>query len=72
MKILLDTHVILWVLTDDARLSDQARKLIADPENLICYSAASVWEIAGVRGTGSLTHTHVRVKEPAPLLICLT
>ena len=46
MKILLDTHVILWVLTDDARLSDQARKLIADPENLICYSAASVWEIA--------------------------
>ena len=46
MKILLDTHVLLWALVDDSRLDDKARMLIDDPENYIYYSAASIWEIA--------------------------
>ncbi len=46
MKILLDTHVIIWVLTDDPRLSDQARNLILSPNNIVLYSTASLWEIA--------------------------
>lgn len=46
MKILLDTHILLWALIDDPRLDNKSRILIDDPENLIYYSAASIWEIA--------------------------
>ena len=46
MKILLDTHVIIWALTDDNRLSHTARDLISAPDSLIFYSVASLWEIA--------------------------
>ena len=46
MNLLLDTHVLIWALTDDARLSQKARQLILDPDNAIYYSAASVWEIS--------------------------
>ena len=46
MKLLLDTHVLIWALTDDPRLSGDARRLISDPENLVCFSVASLWEIA--------------------------
>ncbi len=46
MRLLLDTHVALWALTDDPRLSQRARVLIEDPANDILVSAASVWEIA--------------------------
>ncbi|MBK7460861.1 MAG: type II toxin-antitoxin system VapC family toxin [Betaproteobacteria bacterium] len=45
MRILLDTHVALWALTDDARLPPAARRLIADPDSEVRVSAASVWEI---------------------------
>lgn len=44
MKILLDTHIILWALDDNPRLSKQARDLIIDSKNDIYYSTASVWE----------------------------
>lgn len=46
MKILLDTHVIIWTLTDDPRLSPEARDMILNPDNMICVSSASMWEIA--------------------------
>lgn len=46
MRLLLDTHVALWALTDDPRLSERARALIADPANDVLVSSASVWEIA--------------------------
>ena len=46
MKILLDTHVIIWMLTDDPRLSKSARVMIENPDNIIYYSTASIWEIA--------------------------
>ena len=46
MKILLDTHVIIWALTDDSRLSQPARDLICTSDNMILYSVASLWELA--------------------------
>lgn len=46
MKALLDTHIILWFLTNDSQLSDKAKNIILDEKNEIFYSTASVWEIA--------------------------
>jgi PIN domain nuclease of toxin-antitoxin system len=46
VKLLLDTHVALWAIADDDRLSAKARRLIDDPENDIVVSAATVWEIS--------------------------
>ena len=46
MKILFDTHLLLWAITDDRRLSARVRALLADPANECFYSAASVWEVA--------------------------
>jgi PIN domain nuclease of toxin-antitoxin system len=46
VRLLLDTHVLLWWLADHRQLSQQARTLIADGNNQLLVSAASVWEIA--------------------------
>jgi PIN domain nuclease of toxin-antitoxin system len=46
MRLLLDTHVAIWELSDDARLSAHARKTIRDPENVVFVSTVSLWEIA--------------------------
>ena len=46
MKLLLDTHIMIWALTDDPRLSQSARNLLSSPENIILFSMASLWEIA--------------------------
>ena len=46
MRLQLDTHVALWAVVADPRLSANARDLILDPGNIIHVSAASVWEIA--------------------------
>jgi PIN domain nuclease of toxin-antitoxin system len=44
MRLLLDTHALLWWLSDSPRLSDGARKLISVEANEIYVSAASLWE----------------------------
>ncbi len=54
MKLLLDTHVLLWWLADNPRLSDQARKTIADSESIVFVSAVSIWEIVIKKGLGKL------------------
>lgn len=46
MKLLLDTHALLWFLLDDARLSDSAGSLMRNPGNDLLVSPASYWEIA--------------------------
>jgi PIN domain nuclease of toxin-antitoxin system len=46
MKLLLDTHLLLWAAGEPARLPAQARALIEDPGNELIFSAASLWEIA--------------------------
>ena len=52
MKLLLDTHLLIWAAIDSHRLSAKARKLLADPTNELLYSAASLWEIAIKHGLG--------------------
>lgn len=46
MKLLLDTHVLLWAAGVPERLSDVALGLIEDPDNTLFFSAASLWEVA--------------------------
>jgi len=46
VRLLLDTHALLWWLTDDPALSATARKSVARSGNTILVSAASTWEIA--------------------------
>ncbi len=52
MKLLLDTHLVLWAAGDPQRLSKQARILIDNPDNELLFSAASLWEVAIKRGLG--------------------
>ena len=54
-RLLVDTHALLWWLTDDPALSPPARDAIADPVSEPLVSAASVWEIAIKRSLGKLT-----------------
>lgn len=52
MKLLLDTHTLLWALTDPRQLSPRVRSLIADGRNDIGFSAAAILEIAVSRAAG--------------------
>jgi PIN domain nuclease of toxin-antitoxin system len=52
MRLLLDTHLLLWVVSQSRRLSQQARQLIGDPENELLFSVASLWEVAIKYGQG--------------------
>lgn len=45
MKILLDTHAFLWIITDLPNLSKKAKKTFLDEENEIMLSMASIWEM---------------------------
>ena len=60
MRILLDTHVWLWMLAAPERIPAEARKAMADRNNDVLLSAASAWEIAIKTRLGKLTL-------PAPL-----
>ncbi|MGH9432702.1 MAG: type II toxin-antitoxin system VapC family toxin [Terriglobia bacterium] len=46
MRLLIDTHALLWWLSDDPSLSPTARKAMAVTSNVLLVSAASAWEIA--------------------------
>ncbi|WP_050465658.1 type II toxin-antitoxin system VapC family toxin [Herbaspirillum autotrophicum] len=46
MKLLLDTHILLWAAGQPDRLSSAATALLEAPENELFFSAASLWEIA--------------------------
>lgn len=52
MKLLLDTHLLLWAAGPCERLSEVARAMIESPDNELYFSAASLWEIAIKRGLG--------------------
>ncbi|MCL2523614.1 MAG: type II toxin-antitoxin system VapC family toxin [Betaproteobacteria bacterium] len=52
MKLLLDTHLLLWAAGQPERLSATARALLADPDNELLFSAASLWEITIKQGLG--------------------
>jgi len=52
MRLLIDTHLLLWSAGQSARLSPRARSLIGDPGNELLFSAASLWEITIKAGLG--------------------
>jgi PIN domain nuclease of toxin-antitoxin system len=52
MKLLLDTHLLLWAAESFERLPPDAQALMSAPENELFFSAASLWEIAIKRGLG--------------------
>ncbi|MXW86271.1 MAG: type II toxin-antitoxin system VapC family toxin [Boseongicola sp. SB0667_bin_21] len=53
MRLLLDTHMLLWALNDDPKLTLQARKALRDAQDRI-VSAVSIWEISIKRSIGKL------------------
>lgn len=46
MKLLLDTHIALWAISDSKRLGENVRVLLENEENNVYFSMASVWEVA--------------------------
>lgn len=46
MRLLLDTHLLLWLAAEPLKLSVQARALIEEPDNVLIFSAVSFWEVA--------------------------
>ena len=64
MRLLLDTHALLWFLADDPALTLKAKALIENPENEKLVSLATCWEIAIKAGLGKL-----RLGEPAGELL---
>jgi PIN domain nuclease of toxin-antitoxin system len=46
MRVLLDTHVLIWAVGRSARLDGKTMDMLGDPENDVLFSAASIWEIA--------------------------
>lgn len=55
MKYLLDTHIILWWLTEPQTISSKAHKIIEDKKEEIYLSSASFWEMAIKQSVGKLT-----------------
>ena len=54
MKLLLDTHVVLWAFADPDKLSTKATKAIVDGRNMVFVSAVTAWEITIKRALGKL------------------
>lgn len=52
MKLLLDTHLLLWAAGDPDKLSARAKALLEDQDNVLLFSAASLWEITIKAGLG--------------------
>jgi PIN domain nuclease of toxin-antitoxin system len=46
MRILLDTHILIWVLLEPRRLSERAKEVIESEATQVLFSAVSIWEIA--------------------------
>jgi PIN domain nuclease of toxin-antitoxin system len=52
MRVLLDTHVLLWAVLQSRRLNSDVVALLEDPINDVYFSAASIWEVAIKYGRG--------------------
>jgi PIN domain nuclease of toxin-antitoxin system len=52
MKLLLDTHLLLWAAGQPEKLSPTASALLHDPQNELFFSSASLWEVSIKRGLG--------------------
>ena len=64
MNYLLDTHVLLWWIFSEGRLSENALNLMSNPENALYWSAASSWEVSIKYSLGKL-----EMKQPPEKMI---
>jgi len=58
MRLLLDTNVLIWALTDPSRLDSETRATLEDQDNFVFFSAASIWEIAIKARLGRIDFDH--------------
>jgi PIN domain nuclease of toxin-antitoxin system len=58
MKYLLDTHALLWWITEPEKLSSEAQQIIKSKSNLVYVSSVSIWEMAIKKSIGKLTLPH--------------
>ena len=65
MRYLLDTHTMIWAITDPSRLSPAVTDAIQNAESYICVSAITFWEISLKHSKGRL---HINVADPEILL----
>jgi PIN domain nuclease of toxin-antitoxin system len=68
MKLLLDTHVLLWALLEPQKLSSELRNALEDSDNTLVVSAACAWEIATKWRLGKLPHARSVVENYAMAL----
>lgn len=68
MRLLLDTHALVWWWTDDPRLPARARAAIADPNSTVYVSAVSAWEITTKHRVGKWPEVERLIAEYASLL----
>ena len=68
MKLLLDTHVLLWALLEPRKLSLELRTALVDSDNTLVVSAACAWEIATKWRLGKLPHARSVVENYAMAL----
>ena len=71
MKLLLDTHVLLWALLEPQKLSTELHTALEDSNNTLVFSAASAWELATKWRLGKLQHARSAARRqlrhgPAP------
>ena len=52
MRLLLDTHILLWAASDPGRLTPEARNLLGDPATELLFSTASIWEVVIKKALG--------------------
>jgi hypothetical protein len=70
MRLLLDTHALLWAVLEPQKLSRQQREAVEDSDNQLLVSAASAWEIATKWRLGKLSQAgavvHMELGSPPP------
>ena len=54
LRLLIDTHIFVWMTSDRSRISRQLQERLDDPENEVFFSAVCSWEIATKRAKGKL------------------
>lgn len=52
MKLLLDTHILLWAAGEPDKLSDRTRDMLLDPRTVLYFSPVSIWEVVVKQGLG--------------------
>jgi PIN domain nuclease of toxin-antitoxin system len=68
VKLLLDTHAVVWWWLDDPKIPATARRMIASADNTVCVSAVSAWEVATKNRLGKWPDVETIVREFVSLL----